>query len=81
MKFLNLNILPPLTFFTKNDCDEKNFKLDSFCNVFMPGFLFAQDINVTGKVTGPGNENLSGVNVTISGTNRGTVTNESGIFL
>ncbi|HEX8677529.1 MAG TPA: carboxypeptidase-like regulatory domain-containing protein, partial [Segetibacter sp.] len=45
-----------------------------------PGFLFAQDINVTGKVTGPGNENLSGVNVTISGTNRGTVTNESGNF-
>ncbi len=52
------------------------FSVMFLCN----GFLIAQNINITGKVTGPGNENLSGVNVTVSGTNRGTVTNENGSF-
>src|SRR5215210_1232739 len=80
MKFLNLNILPPLTFLLKTIVMKKTLNLILSVMFLCPGFLFAQDINVTGKVTGPGNENLSGVNVTISGTNRGTVTNESGNF-
>lgn len=47
---------------------------------FCHGYVYSQNINITGKVTGPDNENLSGVNVTVRGTNQGTVTNESGNF-
>lgn len=59
---------------------KKNLKLIFSVMFLCHGFLFAQNNNITGKVTGPANEKLSGVNVTVSGTNRGTVTNENGSF-
>lgn len=44
------------------------------------GYLYAQNIQVAGKVTGPENESLSGVTIKISGTSQGTVTNANGGF-
>lgn len=43
-------------------------------------YLYSQNINITGKVTGPQDENLTGVNVSVRGTNRGTITDGSGNF-
>lgn len=40
----------------------------------------AQTVNVTGTVTGPAGEKLSGVNVTIQGTTQGTFTDADGKF-
>jgi TonB-linked SusC/RagA family outer membrane protein len=48
--------------------------------VLLHSHLHAQNINVTGSVTGPENTGLSGVNVSIRGTTRGTTTNENGSF-
>jgi TonB-linked SusC/RagA family outer membrane protein len=59
---------------------KKNLTLLFSVMLLFQSFLFAQNITVTGKVTGPENENLSGINVTVRGTTRGTVTNESGNF-
>lgn len=59
---------------------KKILKLIFSVLLLFPGYLYSQNITVTGKVTGPDNENLSGVNVTVSGTKQGTVTNENGNF-
>lgn len=48
--------------------------------LFCHGYLYSQNNIVRGKVTGPDNENLSGVTVTVSGTTRGTVTDANGNF-
>ena len=44
------------------------------------GYAFAQNTRVTGKVTGPDNQGLPGVNVQVSGTTLGTATDASGNF-
>ncbi|MCK8493494.1 TonB-dependent receptor [Spirosoma sp. RP8] len=44
------------------------------------GYAFAQGTRVTGKVTGPDNQGLPGVNVQVSGTTTGTSTDASGNF-
>src|SRR4051812_20436332 len=40
----------------------------------------AQDVRVSGKVTGQNNEPLGGVSVTVRGANTGTATNNAGVF-
>jgi TonB-dependent starch-binding outer membrane protein SusC len=40
----------------------------------------AQEIPVTGKITGPNNEPLAGATVTVKGSNTSTSTNDAGIF-
>ena len=59
---------------------KKILKLLFFLMTLCNGYLYAQGVNITGKVTGPDNENLSGVTVTVSGTNNVTVTNANGNF-
>ncbi|GAB3911231.1 TonB-dependent receptor [Larkinella knui] len=44
------------------------------------GLAFAQNVRVTGKVTGTDNQGLPGVNVQISGTTLGTATDAAGNF-
>lgn len=46
----------------------------------MSGFAFAQSARVTGKVTGPDNQGLPGVNVQVSGTTVGTASDADGNF-
>ena len=48
--------------------------------LFSWGSLYSQDIVITGKVTGPGNKSLAGVNVTVDRTNKGVITNENGDY-
>src|SRR5919199_5378039 len=43
-------------------------------------YAFAQNSRVTGKVTGPDNQGLPGVNVQVSGTTLGTSTDAQGNF-
>ena len=59
---------------------KKTIKLFFAVMLLCHSYLFSQNINVTGKVTGPENENLSGVTVTVSGTNQATITDASGNF-
>lgn len=42
--------------------------------------VFGQNLNITGKVTGQATEVLPGVNILVSGTNQGTVTDADGKF-
>jgi TonB-linked SusC/RagA family outer membrane protein len=44
------------------------------------GYLYAQDVRVTGRISGPQNEALAGVTVTVGGTSQATVTNTDGNF-
>ena len=44
-------------------------------------FAFAQTSRITGKVTGPDNEGLPGVNVQVEGTTTGTATDAAGNFV
>jgi len=51
------------------------------CLLFFPAALFAQDIKVTGKVTDQsGSGPLPGVTITVEGTTRATLTDNSGNF-
>lgn len=45
-----------------------------------PGYAFAQGSRITGKVTGPDNQALPGVNVQVNGTTVGTATDAAGNF-
>lgn len=45
-----------------------------------PGYAFAQTSRVTGRVTGPDNQGLPGVNVQVNGTTTGTSTDATGSF-
>lgn len=45
-----------------------------------PGYAFAQSSRITGKVTGPDNQGLPGVNVQVNGTSVGTATDATGNF-
>lgn len=44
------------------------------------GILFAQNTRITGKVTDQANEPLPGVNILVSGTNKGTTTDADGKY-
>ncbi len=59
---------------------KKFLQLFLILTVFFQGTLFAQTTRVSGKVTGPDNAPVSGVSVTIEGTNTGTVTDADGNF-
>ena len=50
------------------------------CAAVMPCFLFAQEKNITGRVTDNNGNPLAGVNITVSQTNRGTSTDAEGRF-
>ncbi|MGV3556721.1 SusC/RagA family TonB-linked outer membrane protein [Larkinella arboricola] len=58
----------------------KSLKLLFFLLLLGPGYSFAQTNRVTGKVTGPDNQGLPGVNIQVSGTTTGTSTDVSGNF-
>ena len=53
--------------------------MSAFLLVFLDD-CFAQNISISGKITGNNNEPLSGVAVTIKGTGNGTTTNDNGTF-
>ncbi|AUD04322.1 SusC/RagA family TonB-linked outer membrane protein [Spirosoma pollinicola] len=59
---------------------KKNVKLFLLLLFLGQGYAFAQNSRVTGKVTGPDNQGLPGVNVQVSGTTVGTATDVSGNF-
>ena len=59
---------------------KKTLKLFFALMLLCHSYLFSQDMNVTGRVTGPENENLSGVTVTVSGTNQAAITDANGNF-
>ncbi len=48
--------------------------------VILSSSLATQDIRVTGKVTNENGDPLAGVSITLKGTDRGTATNNAGIF-
>lgn len=59
---------------------KKSLKIFLLLLVLSQGFAFAQNARITGKVTGPDNQGLPGVNVQVSGTTLGTSTDGNGAF-
>src|SRR4028119_2040779 len=59
---------------------KKNLTLLFSLLLLCHGYLYAQDVRVTGRISGPQNEALAGVTVTVSGTSQATVTNNDGNF-
>src|SRR6186713_1140030 len=59
---------------------KKSLKLFLSLLFFCQTYVFAQNITVTGKVTGPGNEALAGVSVNMSGSKQGVMTDVEGNF-
>lgn len=59
---------------------KKTLKLLFFLLFFYQTCALAQNVTVTGKVTTSGNEPLSGVTITVSGSNQGTSSNANGSF-
>ncbi|MFD2937155.1 SusC/RagA family TonB-linked outer membrane protein [Spirosoma flavum] len=58
----------------------KTVKLFLLLLLLSQSYAFAQSSRITGKVTGPDNQGLPGVNVQVSGTTLGTATDASGNF-
>lgn len=59
---------------------KKNVVFFVFLLLLCQGYAFAQSARVTGKVTGPDNQGLPGVNVQVNGTTTGTSTDVDGNF-
>lgn len=59
---------------------KKNVVFFVFLLLLCQGYAFAQSARLTGKVTGPDNQGLPGVNVQVSGTTTGTSTDVDGNF-
>lgn len=59
---------------------KKNVVFFVFLLLLCQGYAFAQSARVTGKVTGPDNQGLPGVNVQVNGTTTGTSTDADGNF-
>ncbi len=59
---------------------KQNVKLFTLLLFLCHGYVFAQNDVITGKVTGPENEELPGVNIQISGTNSGAITDFDGNY-
>ncbi|WP_338868429.1 TonB-dependent receptor [Spirosoma sp. SC4-14] len=59
---------------------KKSLKVFLLLLFLSQGFAFAQNARITGKVTGPDNQGLPGVNVQVSGTTLGTSTDVNGTF-
>jgi len=66
------------TIFTGTDLTYK--MLENNLIVVLSSTLAVQDLRITGKITGNAGDPLSGVSVTLKGTNRGTTTNNNGEF-
>ena len=73
-KSFNFNL-----FFMRNICLRKSIRFLSLF-LFVPLWLGAQNITVTGKVTDKSGEGLIGVNVTEKGTNNGIATDVDGNY-
>ncbi len=59
---------------------KKNLKLFLLAMLLCHIIVSAQNIAITGKVTGQENENLSGVTIKISGTKQGVATDAAGNY-
>lgn len=59
---------------------KQNVRLFTLLLFLCHGYVFAQNDVITGKVTGPENEELPGVNIQISGTNSGAITDIDGNY-
>ncbi|MGK2864075.1 MAG: SusC/RagA family TonB-linked outer membrane protein [Chitinophagaceae bacterium] len=59
---------------------KKKLKVFFLVMLVLQGYVFAQNIQISGKVSSSDNENLPGVNVTVSGGKQGAVTDASGAY-
>lgn len=59
---------------------KKTLKLIALFLLLCNGSLLAQNVSVTGKVTGSGGESLAGVNIIVKGTTQGAITDANGNF-